>query len=175
LGSERPVIVTERNDLFSARGDSGKGLTYTPYAVENKIRVAAHVRERDSMKKTLVVSAVLFFCLPAIMSAARKPSEKTFTGTRDQVWQAVLTAARGNYVITQVDDKDYIVTFNQGGGILHAEIMFNAVVAPEKDGQVTVSLNYQGKGWAVYGGNLAGNFFKRVDDALNSGNAAQRK
>lgn len=127
------------------------------------------------MKKMLIVLSLLSVCLPTMVLAARKPTERSFTGTRDQVWQAVLTAARGNYVITQVDDKDYIVTFNQGGGLLHAEILYNAVVAPEKGGQVTVSMNYQGMKGKVYGGNLAGNFFKRVDEALGTtGDAGQK-
>jgi hypothetical protein len=41
-------------------------------------------------------------------------------------------------------------------------------VGPEKDGQVTLSLNCQGKRGTPDGGNLAGNYFKRVDEALKA-------
>jgi hypothetical protein len=118
------------------------------------------------MKKAFLCVAGILSILVTLASAATKPTEHTFTGTQDQVWEAVLTAARGNYVITQVDDKHHIVTFEQGGGMFHAEIMYNAVVEPEKDGKVVVSLNHQGMKGKTIGGNLSGHFFDRVAEAL---------
>ncbi len=112
----------------------------------------------------LAIGGVLLWS--TALRAASKPKERVFNGTQQQVFDAVLTAARQNYVITSVDDKHFLVGFEQGGGMFHGEIMFNAVVGPEKDGKVTVSLNYQGKRGKPMGGNLAGHFFDRVADAL---------
>lgn len=118
------------------------------------------------MKHTLLLAIAAVMLCSTTSAAASKPKERVFGGTQQQVFDAVLTAARQNYVILSVDDKHLLVTFEQGGGILHGEIMFNAVVGPEKDGKVTVSLNYQGKKGKPMGGNLAGHFFDRVAQAL---------
>jgi hypothetical protein len=104
------------------------------------------------------------------MITSAKPKERIFAGTQQQVFEACLAAARENYVINYVDEKHFLITFEQGGGLLHSEITFNAVVGPEKDGKVTVSLNYQGKKGKVVGGNLAGHFFDRVAEALEAAN-----
>jgi hypothetical protein len=120
------------------------------------------------VKHAFVSVAVLIMLWPVLLAGARKPKEQTFTGTQEQVFQAALTAARQNYVIQFVDEKQHLITFEQGGGMFHGEIIFNAAVGPEKDGKVTVSLNYQGKRGTPHGGNLAGNYFKRVNEALKA-------
>jgi hypothetical protein len=120
------------------------------------------------MKRAFVSVGVLLLLWQVSLAGARKPHEQTFTGTQEQVFQAALTAARQNYVIQFVDEKQHLITFEQGGGAFHGEIIFSAVVGPKKDGQVTVSLNYQGKRGPPHGGNLAGNYFKRVDEALKA-------
>lgn len=124
------------------------------------------------MKQSLMVAVgvILFWSSAAI--GATKPKEQVFTGTREQVFEAALTAARQNYVITYVDEKHFLINFEQGGGMFHGEIIYNAVVGPEKDGKVTVSLNYQGKRGKPIGGNLAGHFFDRVAEALAAEQAA---
>jgi hypothetical protein len=128
----------------------------------------------NPVKHTLVFVAALLLLGPITSAGARKPHEQTFTGTQEQVFQAALTAARQNYVIQFVDEKQHLITFEQGGGAFHGEIIFNAVVGPEKDGQVTVSLNYQGKRGTPHGGNLAGNYFKRVDEALKAASTVSK-
>jgi hypothetical protein len=127
------------------------------------------------MKHTLVFVAVLLLICPVSSAGARKPHEQTFTGTQEQVFQAALTAARQNYVIQFIDEKQHLITFEQGGGAFHGEIIFNASVGPEKAGKVTVSLNYQGKRGTPHGGNLAGNYFKRVDEALKAAQGTATK
>ncbi len=116
------------------------------------------------MKCNLMLTVSVLMLWPVLVKA--KPKERVFSGTQQQVFDAALTAARENYVITSVDDKHFLISFEQGGGMLHGEIMFNAVVGPEKDGKVTVSLNYQGRRCKPMGGNLAGHYFDRVEQAL---------
>jgi hypothetical protein len=116
------------------------------------------------MGRSLMLAMALLMLWPMLASA--KPKEQTFSGTRQQVFEACLTAARQNYVITSADEKHFLIIFEQGGGMFHGEIMFNVVVGPEKDGKVTVSLNYQGKRGKPMGGNLAGHYFERVKQAL---------
>lgn len=116
------------------------------------------------MKRSLMLAMVVVMVWPTMVSA--KPKERTFSGTQQQVFEACLTAARQNYVITYVDEKHFLINFEQGGGMFHGEIIFNAVVGPEKDGKVTVSLNYQGRRGKPIGGNLSGHFFDRVAQAL---------
>lgn len=118
------------------------------------------------MKHALMLAVSLILLWSTASAGASKPKEQVFTGTQEQVFEAALTAARQNYVIGYVDEKHFLINFEQGGGMLHGEIMFNAVVGPEKDGKVTVSLNYQGKRGKPIGGNLAGHFFDRVAEAL---------
>ena len=118
------------------------------------------------MKHSLMLAVGVILLWSTGSAGASKPKEQVFTGTREQVFEAALTAARQNYVIGYVDDKHFLINFEQGGGMLHSEIMYNAVVGPEKDGKVTVSLNYQGKRGKPIGGNLAGHFFDRVAEAL---------
>lgn len=120
------------------------------------------------MKNILVSVAALLMLWPITVFGARKPKEQAFTGTQTQVFEACLTAARQNYVIQFVDEKQHLITFEQGGGMFHGEIIYNAVVGPEKDGRATVSLNYQGKRGTPHGGNLAGHYFKRVANALKA-------
>ena len=118
------------------------------------------------MKRSVMLAMTVLMVWPTLASA--KPKERTFSGTQQQVFEAALTAARQNYVINYVDEKHFLINFEQGGGMFHGEIMFNAVVGPEKDGKVTVSLNYQGKRGKPIGGNLAGHFFDRVEEALTA-------
>lgn len=115
-------------------------------------------------KRSLIFLMVVL--IPGSVLASAKPKERTFSGTQQQVFEAALTAARQNYVINYVDEKHFLIAFEQGAGAFHGEIMFNVVVGPEKDGKVTVSLNYQGKRGKPMGGDLSGHFFERVEQAL---------
>ncbi|HKF21551.1 MAG TPA: PEGA domain-containing protein [Candidatus Angelobacter sp.] len=116
-------------------------------------------------KKTSVVLALIF---AVTLSAYAKPKKKTYNNSADQVFQAALRTARERHVVTYVDEKQLMVTFETGKSFTSEGFVANASVEPEADNKATLILNVQNKkgmSWGA-GDRMADKFFQQVNDEL---------
>jgi len=124
------------------------------------------------VKKT---SATLVFLLLLTLSAYAKPKKKTYNNSADQVFQAALRTARERHVVTFVDEKTLMVTFETGRSFTSEGFVANASVEAEGEAQATLIINVQNKkgmSWGA-GDRMADKFFQQVNDEL-SGDVKQK-
>jgi hypothetical protein len=118
------------------------------------------------MKKT---SATLVFIFLLTLSAYAKPKKKTYNNSADQVFQAALRTARERHVVTFVDAKTLMVTFETGRSFTSEGFVANASVEPEGESKATLIVNVQNKkgmSWGA-GDRMADKFFQQVSDELS--------
>lgn len=119
------------------------------------------------IKKTgamLVVFAFLF-----TLSAYAKPKKKTYNNSADQVFQAALRTARERHVVTYVDEKTLMMTFETGRSFTSGGFVANASVEPQGENKATLIINVQNKkgySWGA-GDRMADKFFDQVNDELS--------
>jgi PEGA domain len=115
--------------------------------------------------KTIVALAFLFV---VSVSCYAKPKKKIYNNTPDQVFQAALRTARERHVVTYVDTKTLMMTFETGRSFTSEGFVANASVEPEGENKATLVINVQNKkgmSWGA-GDRMADKFFSQVSDEL---------
>lgn len=113
-------------------------------------------------------ASVLAFVFVLTLSAYAKPKKKTYNNSADQVFQAALRTARERHVVTFVDAKQLMVTFETGRSFASDGFVANASVEPEGENKATLIINVQNKkgmSWGA-GDRMADKFFQQVNDEL---------
>lgn len=115
------------------------------------------------------ILAVVFIC-PGLFA---KPKEKVYNNTPEEVFQAALRTARERHVVTFVDEKNLMMTFETGVSAFSAGFIANASVEPEADGKGKLIINVQKKDTGNNGGpafgagdRMADKFFQQVEEEL---------
>jgi hypothetical protein len=91
------------------------------------------------------VSMILAVVSLASALSFAKPKQKTYNNTPQEVFQAALATARKQHVITYVDEKNLMFTFQTGVSALSYGFIANASVQPEADNKATLIINVQHK------------------------------
>ncbi len=94
---------------------------------------------------TRFVSLLLAVVSLASALSFAKPKQKTYNNTPQEVFQAALATARKQHVITYVDEKNLMFTFQTGVSALSYGFIANASVQPEADNKATLIINVQHK------------------------------
>jgi len=118
------------------------------------------------MKKAfaLALCIVLLFSLPAVA----KPKKKTYNNTTDELFAAALRTARERHVVTYVNEKMLMFTFETGRSFTSQGFVANASVEPEGENKATLIINVQNKqglSWGA-GDRMADKFYEQVADEL---------
>jgi hypothetical protein len=118
------------------------------------------------MRTRSVVALALLLLLS--VSGYAKPKKKTYNNTPDQVFQAALRTARERHVVTYVDTKTLMMTFETGRSLTSQGFVANASVESEGENKATLIINVQNKqgmSWGA-GDRMADKFFSQVSDEL---------
>jgi hypothetical protein len=121
------------------------------------------VKKKLSFRCLLIFVALL---LPIVAQA--EPKKKTYNNSADQVFQAALRTARERHVVTFVDEKTLMFTFETGRSVTSEGFVANASVEPEGDSSATLIINVQTKkgfSWGA-GDRMAEKFYSQVADEL---------
>lgn len=111
-----------------------------------------------------VVAFGLLFCL----SASAEPKKKTYNNSADDLFKAALRTARERHVVTFVDEKTLMFTFETGRSLTSKGFVANASVEAQGDNRATLIINVQTKdgfSWGA-GGRMADKFYEQVADEL---------
>jgi hypothetical protein len=125
------------------------------------------------MSRKLAVAMALALLVP--LTAFAKPKKKTYNNSPDQVFNAALRTARERHVVTYVDEKMLMLTFETGHSFTSNGFVANASVEPEGEGKATLIVNVQNKkglSWGA-GDRMADKFFDQVSEEL-SGETKQK-
>jgi hypothetical protein len=117
-----------------------------------------------------VASALLF--PPAALA---EPKKKLYNNSAEQVFKAALRTARERHVITYVDEKTLMFTFQTGRSFTSEGFVANASVEPEADDKATLIINVQTKkgfSWGA-GDRMTEKFYLQVADEL-AGDSKQK-
>ncbi len=121
--------------------------------------------------KIRVASRFAVFATIALLlsvSAQAEPKKKTYNNSADQVFNAALRTARERHVVTYVDEKTLMFTFETGRSLTSKGFVANASVEPEGDSKATLIINVQTKdgfSWGA-GDRMADKFYQQVGDEL---------
>jgi hypothetical protein len=118
-----------------------------------------------------VIAAVAL--LPIFAHA--EPKKKVYNNSADQVFNAALRTARERHVVTYVDEKTLMFTFETGRSVTSEGFVANAAVEPEGDNKATLIINVQTKkgfSWGA-GSRMTDKFYEQVADEL-AGDPKQR-
>src|SRR5579864_4423462 len=88
---------------------------------------------------------ILLIALVFPLSLGAKPKEKTFNNSTEEVFAAALRCARERHVVTYVDEKALMLTFETGTSALSYGFKANASVEPEGESRATLIINVQKK------------------------------
>ena len=128
----------------------------------------SHALRKKFAYLLVTVSVIL---LPA--TALAKPKKKTFNNTPEEVFLASLRTARERHIVTYVDEKNMLLTFETGTSYVSYGFNANASVEPEGNDKATLIINVQkknvGKNVSVaWGGGdrMADKFFEQVAEEL---------
>jgi len=118
---------------------------------------------------TIVLFVWVF--MPSV--ACAKPKKKTYNNSPQQVFDAALRTARERHVVTFVDEKNLMLTFETGVSAFSYGFVANASVEPEGDSKATLVINVQHKnnGKSVSfslnaGDRMADQFYQQVDEEI---------
>jgi hypothetical protein len=120
--------------------------------------------KRSALSLFLTLS-FLAFVLPL---AQAKPKKKTYNNSPEQVFLAAVRTARERHVVTYVDEKMLMFTFETGRSFTSEGFVANASVEPEGKDQATLIINVQNKkgmSWGA-GDRMADKFYGQVADEL---------
>jgi hypothetical protein len=113
------------------------------------------------MRRVLIL--LLAVLLPvAVLSG--EPKKKSYEASPEQLFQVALQCARANYVITLVDEKLKMITFQESYPMATATI--TASIEPESANHSSLSLTIQFDNQVHGAGHVTNKFFDRVDKAL---------
>ena len=120
------------------------------------------------MKKFLLVLAC---CLLAVTPLLAKPKKKSFNNTPREVFDAALRTARERHVVSYVDEKNLMMTFQTGVTMLSYGFVANASVESEGDNKATLVINVQHKtihaGLSFNAGDrMVDKFYEQVQEEL---------
>lgn len=118
-----------------------------------------------------LASRLLFFVLVAMLipvCAHAKPKKKTYNNSSEQLFTAALRTARERHVVTYVNEKMLMFTFETGRSITSEGFVANASIEPEAEGKATLIINVQNKkglSWGA-GDRMADKFYEQVTEEL---------
>jgi len=125
------------------------------------------------MKRNLIFLLAALLLLP--VAAQAKPKKKTYNNSPEQVFLAMLRTARERHVVTYVDEKQMMVSFQTGRSFWSNGFVCNASVEPEGSDKATLVINVQNKqGLSMGAGDrMADKFFDQVAEEL-AGDVSQK-
>jgi PEGA domain len=129
------------------------------------------MRLKTASRFAVIATAALL--LPIFVHA--EPKKKAYNNSADQVFNAALRTARERHVVTYVDEKSLMFTFETGRSLTSEGFVANASVEPEGDDKATLIINVQTKkgfSWGA-GDRMTDKFYQQVGDEL-AGDPKQR-
>ena len=114
----------------------------------------------------LIAILIIATLLPVLAQA--KPKKKTYNNSSDQLFTAALRTARERHVVTYVNEKMLMFTFETGRSFTSEGFVANASIEPESEGKATLIINVQNKkgvSWGA-GDRMADKFYEQVSDEL---------
>jgi PEGA domain-containing protein len=121
---------------------------------------------KNSAISRLILVLVAASLLPICVQA--KPKKKTYNNSAEQLFTAALRTARERHVVTYVNEKMLMFTFETGRSFTSEGFVANASVEPEGDNKATLIINVQNKkgvSWGA-GDRMADKFYEQVGDEL---------
>lgn len=121
---------------------------------------------RHSSLSCLIALAMIGILLP--ICAQAKPKKKVYNNSPEQVFLAAVRTARERHVVTYVNEKMLMFTFETGQSFASQGFIANASVEPEGANQATLIINVQNKkgvSWGA-GDRMADKFYEQVADEL---------
>jgi len=122
------------------------------------------------MKRFALTGFILMVVFTSLIPvcAYAKPKKKTYNNTPEQVFVAALRTARERHVVTYVNEKMMMFTFETGQSFTSNGFVANASIEPEGASQATLIINVQNKkgmSWGA-GDRMADKFYAQVGDEL---------
>lgn len=118
------------------------------------------------MLKRLLIATLLFaVCLPVLA----KPKKKIYGNGATDLFTAALRTARERHVVTYVDEKMLMFTFQTGHSFFTKGFVANASIEPQDENRATLIINVQTKdGEAAFGAGdrMVDKFFDQVREEL---------
>jgi len=117
------------------------------------------------LKRSLVFFLLLATCLPVLA----KPKKKIYDNAATDLFTAALRTARERHVVTYVDEKMLMFTFETGRSFFSKGFIANASIEPQNENSATLVINVQSKdGDAAWGAGdrMADKFFDQVKEEL---------
>jgi len=121
---------------------------------------------RRSALSYFIVVTTFAVLLP--ICAQAKPKKKIYNNSPEQVFLAAIRTARERHVVTYVDEKMLMFTFETGQSFTSQGFVANASVEPEGTNQATLIINVQNKkgvSWGA-GDRMVDKFYEQVADEL---------
>src|ERR1041385_1726392 len=104
------------------------------------------------LKRSFLFLIVIAVCLPA----AAKPKKKLFDNAAADLFTAALRTARERHVVTYVDSKMMMFTFETGRSVFSKGFIANASIEPQSETSATLIINVQTKdGETAFGAGFA--------------------
>jgi hypothetical protein len=117
------------------------------------------------LKRLLVASLLFAVCLPILA----KPKKKMYDNGATDLFTAAVRTARERHVVTYVDEKMLMFTFQTGHSFFTKGFIANASIEPQDENRATLIINVQTKdGEAAWGAGdrMADKFFDQVREEL---------
>jgi hypothetical protein len=117
------------------------------------------------LKRALLLLIVIAVCLPALA----KPKKKMYENGATDLFTAALRTARERHVVTYVDEKMLMFTFQTGRSFFSKGFLANASIEPQGEASATLVINVQTRdGEAAWGAGdrMADKFFEQVKEEL---------
>lgn len=114
----------------------------------------------------LTAIVIVTFLLP--FRASAEPKKKLFNNSTEDVFRAALRTARERHVVTYVDEKTLMFTFETGRSFTSEGFVANASVEPEGENKAILIINVQNKkgfSWGA-GDRMADKFYLQVGAEL---------
>ena len=111
----------------------------------------------------------IFGALLLPVAAQAKPKKKTYNNSSDQLFTAALRTARERHVVTYVNEKELMFTFETGRSLTSEGFVANASIEPEGESKATLIINVQNKkglSWGA-GDRMADKFYEQVTEELS--------
>ena len=121
------------------------------------------------MKRSVLTYFIVLTIVALLPNPAEaKPKKKTYNNSPEQVFLAAVRTARERHVVTYVDEKMLMFTFETGHSFTSEGFVASASVEPEGAHQATLIINVQNKkgmSWGA-GDRMADKFYEQVADEL---------
>jgi len=117
------------------------------------------------LKRLLVISLLFAVFLPVLA----KPKKKMYGNGATDLFTAAVRTARERHVVTYVDEKMLMFTFQTGRSFFSRGFVANASIEPQDDNRATLIINVQTKdGEAAFGAGdrMVDKFFDQVKEEL---------